>query len=158
MGALYLFAAITGLLLMFALLMLCGRIEERERERQLALGSTVASVYSSSAHRDKRPAPKVIVTSLPCVAYSTCQPKALLQAWERSEQQVTQGSRSKGLGAIEGGLQCAICCCDYQPQDSVKLLPCLHMYATVIGRSASANGGGLYSNQQLSWRYKPGCH
>lgn len=71
-------------------------------ERTVVVGPFVshASVYSY-IRPAKLPTPSRIITNLPCVRYDA----------------------SKGASKDE---QCVICFCEYEQDDNLKLLPCLH--------------------------------
>lgn len=60
----------------------------------------------------KFPTPATIISNLPCVNY------------EAPSQDSTNGKDKAPEDELP---QCVICCCAFQEQEQVKLLPCLHM-------------------------------
>jgi hypothetical protein len=66
----------------------------------------------SQQYSGKVPTPPTIISNLPCMNY---------------EAPSHNGSSAKDTAAEDELPQCVICCCAFQEQEKVKLLPCLHM-------------------------------
>lgn len=60
----------------------------------------------------KVPTPPTIIANLPCMSY------------EAPSQNSNDGKETMTEDELP---QCVICCCAFQEQEQVKLLPCLHM-------------------------------
>lgn len=99
-----------------------------------AAAFTAQQPYSSSRSRPsyrKTPTPPTIIRNLPVVIWD--KPKSHVQEDSDIKQQkdasnASQASTGSADGSDSKECLCVICCCEYEAGESVKLLPCMHMY------------------------------
>jgi hypothetical protein len=80
--------------------------------RGFAPSLVITRPHRYQRHSGKIPTPPTIISNLPCVNY---------------EAPSHDGPDGKDTTAEDELPQCVICCCAFQEQEKVKLLPCLHM-------------------------------